>query len=91
MPTNINTQLIKTRFISFAYEACTLLGTALLAALSSPDMRALITEHWGTGLAGTVGILILMEGVKHLRNLKVLKDRQIGGKKEDRDEPIILI
>jgi len=82
-------ELLKARAIGFAYEAGTLLLLAVVGALASEEMRGLITQYAGSGLAGTAGLLILTGLVKHLRNLKVLKNRELGA--EGSDKPIVLI
>jgi len=86
----MNKVLIKTRLISFAYGGGTLLLLALIAVLSSPEFQALVSEHAGTGFFGTVAVLLLMELVKHLRNLHVLKGQDYGGE-EEKKKRIILI
>ena len=71
--------LIETRLKSFGYGIVTIIGLAVVSALSSPEILALITENFGNGTAGILVTLFVTEIVKHLRNLKVLKDAQLGG------------
>ena len=75
----MDTNLLKMRVISFAYGAGTLMALAVVAVLASDQMQSLISEHFGTGFFGTVISLLVIELVKHIRNLKVLKDAKLGG------------
>ena len=83
--------LIKARIISFGYEAGTLIAVAIVGALASPEMRELIGTHAGSGFFGTVAMLVLMEVVKHLRNLKVIKNSELGATLNGIKKPVILI
>jgi hypothetical protein len=87
----MDTDLIKTRVISFVYEAGTLIALAIISALSSADMKEVITEHFGAGIAGTFAVLVLTGIVKQIRNVRVLKERSLGGIREGSIEPITLI
>lgn len=53
-------------------ELGSLAGTALIGVLMSAEFRSLVTEHFGESLVGSLIMLIVIGGVKHLRNMKVL-------------------
>lgn len=74
--------LIKIRVVSFLMEAGVYLLGTLLTALVSPAFQQIVTEHYGTGIVATVILLTVTGVVKHLRNLAVLKDMQLGGRSE---------
>ena len=87
----MNNQLWKIRIVSFLYSLGTLIGLTLLASLlgvlESVELSSLMTEHLGK-VGGTIGSLLVIELVKNIRNLKVLKDAKLGGKGQ---EDVILI
>jgi len=67
-----NKDLIKIRIRSFAVEALSLVGMTLFGVLASEEFKTLITAHAGTGIFGTVAVLLVTGLVKHLRNKYVL-------------------
>lgn len=83
-------QLIKARVLSFSYSLATLVGLSIIGVLTSPDFSALVQQHFGDGASSMLILLVVSEGVKHVRNLKVLKDaeRSVGG---EGGKPVVLI
>ena len=89
---NINKELIKARVMGFTTEAGAIIVLIVLKLLVSPEFLEVVTEHFGTGLLGSIILLLLSGGVKHLLNLKTLeKAKERFGRIEDSEEPIILI
>lgn len=77
----MDTNLIKTRLISFAYEAFSLIITGFVGVLASDEFRAIILEHTGETITGSIAVLVLAGIVKHLRNLSVVKKyEQVGAR-----------
>lgn len=66
--------LLFIRLQAFALEAGSLLLFVLVGALSSPQMEQLVTNHWGDTVLGSFLLLLLNALIKHLRNLRILKD-----------------
>jgi len=88
--------LIQARVVAFLYEAGTIVGLAIIAALASPEFAAVITSHFGDGVTGSLVLLFVSGAVKHIRNLKVVSDAEdLGSASTDggtiRREPIVLI
>ena len=69
----MNTNLLKIRVTSFAYEAGSLIAVALLGVLVSSDFQQLITAHFGDTFLTSAALLVITGVVKHLRNLQTLK------------------
>lgn len=65
-------ELIKVRIISFGWECLSFFGTALIAALASPEFSAIITAHFGETILGSLVLLAVSGLVKHLRNMRAL-------------------
>lgn len=70
----MNVDLFLIRLHAFAYEAGSLLLFVIVGALASPQMEQLVTNHWGDTMLGSLVLLALNALVKHLRNLRVLKE-----------------
>lgn len=85
----MNSTLIKARLISFGWSFLSLVGTTIAGVLVSPDFATLITHNFGQGLVSTLILLAVTEGVKHLRNLKVMQAAAMGS--ANGDAPVILI
>lgn len=89
---NINKALWKARVVGFLSEAGTLLALTIVGVLGSPQFLALLTTNFGKGLLGSVLVLVVSGGVKHLQNLKTIKAaRERFGSLEQSDEPLILL
>lgn len=87
----MNTDLIKARLVSFAYEAGTLIASSVLGVFVSPDFAALVQAHFGVGMTTSLILLIVTGAVKHLRNLKVLKDAGLGaGRSVESAGPLLI-
>lgn len=85
----MDTNLIKVRLVAFGYEAGSLLLTAILGVLVSSDFSQLVTEHFGMGVLASVILLGISAGVKHLRNLRVLKKFSLGST-SDQEPPVLI-
>ena len=72
--------LLKARVLSFLYSAGTLFLLAIIGVFVSDDFKQLVANYTGSGFFGSIVSLLLVEVVKHLRNLSVLKN--VGGKSE---------
>ena len=79
--------LIKIRLVSFAYEACTFFIGIFATAIASDEFRAILEQHFGTSVGGTLALLVLTGVVKHLRN-RGLVDKEFGGTR-DADQVLI--
>lgn len=69
------------RFKSFGWSLLGIIGTSVAGYLLSTDFQNFLSKQ---GLsAGTVALIMLLitEGIKHLRNKKVLKDAPLGSLK----------
>lgn len=66
--------LLQIRWKSFLYESLSLVLTAVVGVLVSPEFQALVTAHFGESVVGGVILLVVTGVVKHLRNKKVLKN-----------------
>lgn len=78
----METNLIKTRLISFGYSLLSLILTAFVGVLASPDFATLVQTNFGGGITATLILLVVTELVKHLRNVKVInKLGKVGGGK----------
>lgn len=77
----INSELWSIRIKSFLYEAGSVILTAVCGVLVSDDFSNLLTEHFGEGLIVSVVLLLISGGVKHLRNLQVIKKVGATGKR----------
>lgn len=75
-------QLLKVRLIAFLWESLSLILTVVAGTLTSEHFRLLVMEHFGEGLIGSVVLLTVAGVVKHLRNLKLVNDVQLGSKSE---------
>lgn len=64
--------LLAIRVKGFIYEAGTMLVLAVLAALTSPDFQALVTQHFGESLTSSIILLAVSGIVKHVRNVLTL-------------------
>lgn len=76
----MESELISVRIKAFGYELLGLLITGVLAFLASADFQALVASHFGETLTASLILLVVSGGVKHLRNLLVIK--QFGGEGE---------
>lgn len=85
------TDLILIRVKAFATEVGTLLAVTLLGVLSSAEFTTLITTHFGEGMVGTIGVLVVSGIVKHLMNIRAIKDYQSFGGANSPARPPILI
>lgn len=77
---NETIDLLKLRAISFFWELLSILSTAIAGYLLSDEFKALVTEHFGIGIAASIIFLITAEGAKHLRNLKVRNEMRLGAR-----------
>jgi len=68
----MNYELLKARAISFSWSVLSLVGTTLVAMLVSPEFVALVTQHFGEGVTGSLILMAVTELVKHFRNVRVL-------------------
>ena len=83
--------LIKVRITAFLHEAGVMLLSGVIALFASEQFSALIMEHFGTTVAGSLMILVLNAGVKHMRNLKVMKEYdRLGAGIGENPKPIII-
>lgn len=83
--------LIYIRLKSFVAEAAVMVLAGLVTVLASPEFSALVVEHFGDVWGGGVGLLVLTGLVKHLVNLKTLKDYENRLGSADGNEPPVLI
>lgn len=72
----MDTNLIAIRLKSFGWEILGLAVTGLAGFLLSSDVQALINEHFGSTLAGSLIVLVVTGIGKHLRNVKL--QNQLG-------------
>jgi len=77
----MKTDLIVIRLKGFAYEIGGLFLTAFVGVLLSPEFLTLVQNNAGTGLTGSVIVLVVSGLLKHLRNLKVAKELGADDKK----------
>ncbi len=84
----MNSNLIKARLIAFFYEAGTLIVLGVLGVLSSPEFAQAVTNHFGESVGGSLILLAVSAGVKHVRNMLVMANADLGG---DDGEPPVLI
>ena len=76
----MNYDLIKVRIVAFVNEAFALFLYTFVGVLASNDFQTLVIEHTGATAFSGVAILLLNAGVKHMRNLKVLREYdRVGG------------
>ena len=74
------------RLKSFSYEILSLGLFSIIGYIQSSDFKALFDEHFGMYALGSVGYLLLMAGVKELRNF--LTNRGVFGSDEARTNRI---
>jgi hypothetical protein len=74
-------ELIKIRLVSFAYEACTFFVGILATAIASDEFRAILEQHLGTSIGGTLALLFFTGLVKHIRNTSI-EDKEFGGTRD---------
>jgi hypothetical protein len=65
-------KLWNTRIKSFLLSLGSLLLTGLVGVLVSDDFKNLVQEYAGSSVTGTIVMLLLSEGIKHLRNKIVI-------------------
>ena len=81
----MDNKLIQARIKAFFVQFGSMLLTALAGVVLSPEFKALLTEHFGTGF-GVAAALLLITGVaSHVANKMALK--KLGA----RDSDVILI
>lgn len=85
--------LIQARLVAFAYEAGTIIVLALCTALVSPEFAAAVTSNFGDGVTGSLILLVVSGVVKHVRNLNVIKNTDLGSTDGGtyKREPVVLI
>ena len=69
----MNKELIALRVKSFLFELGSLVGVGLVGVFLSPEFQALVTTHAGTGVVGSLIVLVVTGLVKHVRNIKLSK------------------
>lgn len=77
---------------SFIVEGSVLIGVGIIGVLSSPEFATLLAEQFGPIWGGTLGVLFINGLVKHLLNLKAIKEHteQLGNNGRE-DEPLVLV
>ena len=73
-----NFELLKVRVLAFLFEAFSLLLTTIAGVLISEEFRALVIEHFGVGLTGSVVLLLVSGLAKHLHNIQVIRKVELG-------------
>lgn len=76
----METDLVKTRIVSFGWSALSLFVVAIAGVLASNDFRTLIFQHFGNTFYTSLALLFIPEIVKHLRNLAVT--RKLGSRRD---------
>lgn len=87
----MNFELVYIRLKAFVAEAGVMVLAGLVTVLASSEFSALVVEHFGQIWGGGIGLLVLNGLVKHLMNLKALKDYKNRLGSADENEPPVLI
>ena len=69
----VNTDLIVARLKAFGFEAGSLILTAIMGVLISPEFSALISTHFGTGVITSVVVLAISGFAKNYYNEMQIK------------------
>ncbi len=83
----MDNKLLQARIKAFFVQFGSMIAVALIGIISSPEFKALVTEHFGTGFAVGAGLLFITGLASHLANKMALK--KLGARREDSD--VILI
>jgi len=90
----MDNKLVTIRIKSFFIELGSLVGISLLGVLFSPPFQALLQTYTGESFFGSMIFLVVMGGVKHLRNLNLIKklkaDSLSGDSRFDPDSVLFL-
>ena len=68
----MSSELWSVRVKAFAYELLAVVLSGSVAYLSSADFSSLVDTHFGGTILGTLILLVVSGGLKHLRNLTVV-------------------
>lgn len=84
-------ELLYIRVKSFATEAGVMLLLGVISMLQSEAFADLVIEHFGEVWGGGLGLLITSGIVKHLLNIKAIKDHEKRLGTISETEPPVLI
>lgn len=68
----MSSELWNVRVKAFGYELLAVIVSGAIAYLTSADFSSLVNTHFGGTILGTLILLIVSAGIKHLRNLAVI-------------------
>ena len=66
-------KLLEVRVKGFAYDLVGYAVAGVLAFLTSPTFANVVSEHFGGTVFASIILAVVVGGVKHLRNLQVIK------------------
>ena len=68
----MSSELWSVRVKAFAYELLAVVVTGGVTYLSSTDFSNIVNTHFGGTIIGTLILLVVSAGIKHLRNVAII-------------------